>query len=69
MRPVLENMQPSEVYTWSKNMAFGAIPFDIIDCIRSNSDDLFIKLRCMLDLERVLDGLKDPANESDLKLL
>jgi len=45
MRPILDNMQPSEIYTWSKNMAFGAIPFDIIDVIRSNQDDLIIKLR------------------------
>ena len=50
-------------------MAFGSIPFDIIDNIRTNSDDLILKLRWMEDLENSLDLLADPQNEQDLMLL
>ena len=43
-------------------MAFGAIPSDIVDQIRSNSDDWVIKLRCIEDLDHVLEGMSDPDN-------
>jgi hypothetical protein len=29
--PVLQAQQPSQIYTWSSNMAFGAIPSDTVD--------------------------------------
>lgn len=47
-------------------MAFGAIPFDIVDLIRVNNNDRIIKLRCIEDLDFVLTGLSDPQNEMDL---
>jgi hypothetical protein len=50
-------------------MAFGAIPSDIVDQIRSNSDDWVIKLRCIEDLDHVLEGMSDPDNHQDLNQL
>ena len=50
-------------------MAFGAIPSDIVDQIRSNNDDWVIKLRCIEDLDHVLEGLSDPDNYHDLNQL
>lgn len=50
-------------------MAFGAIPSDIVDQIRSNSDDWVIKLRCIEDLDHVLEGMTDPENSQDLNQL
>lgn len=38
-------------------MAFGAIPFDIIDVIRSHNDDYIIKLRVINDLDYIFDSL------------
>lgn len=66
MDPVLYSQEPSQIYTWSRNMAFGAIPSDIVDQIRSNNDDWVIKLRCIEDLDHVLEGLSDPDNYHDL---
>ena len=57
MQPILEQQKPSDVYSWSRNMAFGAIPADIVDCIRSNNDDYMIKLRCSDDLDYIFESL------------
>lgn len=38
-------------------MVFGAIPFDIIDLIKTNNDDRIVKLRCIEDLDYVLTSL------------
>jgi hypothetical protein len=69
IEPVLQAQQPSQIYTWSRNMAFGAIPSDTVDQIRSNTDDWVIKLRCIEDLDHVLEGLSDPENNQDLNQL
>ena len=50
-------------------MAFGAIPADIVDCIRSNNDDYIIKLRCSDDLDYVFDSLQQLQNSNDLRQL
>lgn len=65
----MDQVQPTEIYSWSKNMAFGAIPFDIVDLIRTNDDDRIVKLRCIEDLDYVLTGLQEPQNEADLAQL
>jgi len=50
-------------------MAFGAIPFDLVDTIRQNSSDFLIKLRCITDLETILNDLDDFRSLHDLKML
>jgi hypothetical protein len=57
LQPILEQQKPSEIYSWSRNMAFGAIPFDIIDLIRQHNDDYIIKLRCIDDLDYIFESL------------
>ena len=69
MQPILEQVQPNENYSWSKNLAFGAIPFDIVELMRSMSDDRVVMQRCVEDLDQVLTALQQPANELDLTQL
>lgn len=69
MQPQLEQVKPTEIHTWSRNVAFGAIPQDIIDLVKANNDDRIVKLRCIEDLDYVLTNLKDPQNEVDLTQL
>lgn len=49
--------QPKNFFHWQRNLAFGAIPTEIIDCVKLNSDDWLIKLRALEDLEYVFDNL------------
>ena len=66
---VLEKEMPMDDFAWSSNMSFGSIPSDIIDHIRDNNDDWLIKLRCIEDLDAILDSFLDPINQSELNLL
>ena len=51
MKPVLDTINPSEQYSWSLNKAFGAIPFDIVDLMRTMADDRIVTQRCTEDLD------------------
>jgi hypothetical protein len=50
-------------------MAFGVFPTDIIEYIKENNEDWLIKLRCIEDLDAVLESLMDPINQNELALL
>lgn len=69
MRPVLDTINPSERYSWSLNKAFGAIPFDIVELMRTMADDRIVTQRCTEDLDLVLTQLGEPGNELELTYL
>lgn len=65
----LDKEIPNEQFAWSQNMAFGVFPTDIIEHIKENNEDWLIKLRCIEDLDAVLESLMDPINQNELALL
>ena len=44
-------VKPSDHISWSSNMAFGVIPLDIVELLKSMGDDRIIKMRCLEDLD------------------
>lgn len=59
-------VKPSDHISWSSNMAFGIIPLDIVELLKSMGDDRIIKMRCLEDLDQILVALADPKNELEL---
>ena len=51
------------------NRAFGAIPFDIVEMMKTMADDRIVTQRCTEDLDLVLTQLGEPGNELELTYL
>ena len=68
-RNSIRNIPAIEIDQWQKNLAFGAIPRDIVESIQSNNDDWLLKLRTVEDLDHVFESLFDPYSNVELMML